>query len=88
MSNNNLMIFLVRFPRLLKSLTSRNVHPAFWRRSFPVLLSSTLQSSHFTHSPMQVIFVIKILTFSSALTQYNGSFIDGSYYTEYNTINL
>lgn len=60
---NHHHLFLVRFLRLLRSLTSKNVHPASWRRSFPVFLLSTLLSSHFTHSPMQVTFFIKSINF-------------------------
>lgn len=45
---------LPRLPERLRNLKLRSDRPAFWRRNFPTLLSSTLPSSHSTPSHMQV----------------------------------
>lgn len=41
---------LTRCPRHWKSLMWRSNHPVFWRRNFPIWLSSTLLSNHFTRN--------------------------------------
>lgn len=57
LSSHCLSYWQPRFRKYLRSLKLRSNRPAFWRRNFLTLPSSTLLSSHLIHKHMQVSYL-------------------------------